>query len=98
VRHSHGVASALAAVHDIRFILCGFDAETREPIVANEFISVDLEENMDRAAIAAAINWQTQRERIVYHIAAVMRGWLGFGLTRDGNFTALADSPLLRTV
>jgi len=65
VRHFHGVASAPAAVHDVRFILRGFDAETGEPLVANEFMSADLEANMDMAAIAAAINWQTQRERVV---------------------------------
>jgi hypothetical protein len=65
VRHAHGVASASAAVHVIRLIPCGFDAEMGEAIVANEFISADLEANMDMAAIAAAINWQSQRERVV---------------------------------
>ena len=80
------VARAPAAVHNIRFVLSVFDARTGEVLVHNETISADLEANVGTAAIAAAINRQTQRERVVEHIASVMRGWLGFGPDQRREF------------
>jgi len=80
------VARAPAAVHNIRFVLSIFDARTGEALVSNETISADLEANVGTAAIAAAINRQTQRERVIEHIAAVTRGWLGFGPDQRREF------------
>lgn len=83
------VARAPAAVHNIRFILSVFDAQTGEALVSNEAISADLEANVGTAAIAAAINRETQRERVVAHIEAVMRGWLGFGPDQRREFYSI---------
>ena len=80
------VARAPAAVHNIRFVLSVFDAQTGEVLVSNERISADLEANVGTAAIAAAINRQTQRERVIEHIASVTRGWLGFGPDQRREF------------
>jgi len=80
------VARAPAAVHNIRYVLSVFDAETGEVLVANKTISADLEANVGTAAIAAAINRQSQRERVIEHIAAVTRGWIGFGPDQRREF------------
>lgn len=80
------IARAPAAVHNIRFVLSVLDARTGEVLVSNETISADLEANVGTAAIAAAINRQTQRERVIAHIDAVMRGWLGFGPDQRREF------------
>lgn len=80
------IARAPAAVHNIRFVLSVFDAKTGEVLVNSETISADLEANVGTAAIAAAINRETQRERVIEHIAAVTRGWLGFGPDQRREF------------
>lgn len=80
------VARAPAAVHNIRFVLSVFDAETGEPLIENQSISADLEANVGAAAIAAAINRQSQRERVIEHLASVTRGWLGFGPDQRREF------------
>lgn len=83
------VARAPAAVHNIRFVLRVFDARTGEPLTDGEVISADLEANVGSAAIAAAINRQTQRQRVVDHLASVMRGWLGFGPDQRREFYSM---------
>jgi Family of unknown function (DUF6778) len=73
------VARAPSAVHNIRYVIQVLDAQTGDPLTAPQEISADLEAYVGAAAIAAAINGQTQRVRIVDHLANVTRGWLGFG-------------------
>ncbi len=80
------VARAPAAVHNIRYVLRVFDAQTGEPLIENQTISADLEANVGTAAIAAAINRESQRQRVVAHIAAVTRGWLGIGPDQRREF------------
>ena len=83
------VARAPAAVHNIRFALRVFDARTGVPLTDSEVISADLEANVGIAAVAAAINRQTQRSRVVDHLAAVTRGWFGFGPDQRREFYSI---------
>lgn len=83
------VARAPAAVHNIRFVMRVFDARTGEPLTESEVISADLEANVGIAAVAAAINRQTQRQRVVDHLAAVTRGWFGFGPDQRREFYSI---------
>ncbi len=83
------VARAPAAVHNIRYELSVFDAETGEPLIESQTISADLEAYVGLAAIAAAINRESQRQRVINHIAAVTRGWLGFGPDQRREFYSI---------
>ena len=73
------VARAPSAVHNIEFIIEVRDAATGQTLNAPELISADLEAYVGAAAVTAAINGETQRKRIVTHLDAVTRGWLGLG-------------------
>lgn len=73
------VARAPAAVHNIAYVIQVFDDETGAAITRPERIEADLEAYVGSAAITAAIQGQSQRVRIVDHIANVTRGWLGAG-------------------
>ena len=73
------VARAPAAVHNIAYVIQVFDGATGDPLTPPERIEADLEAYVGAAAITAAIEGQTQRVRIVDHIANVTRGWLGAG-------------------
>ena len=83
------VARAPSAVHNIQYVIAVFDARTAEPLVEPQEVSADLEAYVGSAAIAAAIQGQTQRVRIVDHIALVTRGWLGFGPDQRRSFSGL---------
>lgn len=83
------VARAPAAVHNIAYIVQIFDDETGEPITPPERIQADLEAYVGSAAITAAIQGQSQRVRIVDHIANVTRGWLGLGPDQRRTFQSI---------
>ncbi|AZQ66019.1 hypothetical protein EF888_02070 [Silicimonas algicola] len=91
VRRFHGVtpaavARAPGAVHNIDFDLQVIDARTRAPLTETQPVSADLEAHVGAAAITAAIEGETQRVRLVRHIAAVTRGWLGLGPDQRRSF------------
>ncbi len=83
------VARAPAAVHNIQYVVRAFDASSGAPLTEEQVINADLEAYVGSAAIAAAINGETQRNRIVAHLAAVTRGWLGFGPDQRRTFSGL---------
>ena len=83
------VAKAPSAVHNIRYVIQVIDTATGAPLTEPQLIEADLEAYVGAAAIAAAINGDTQRNRIVLHLAAVTRGWLGYGPDQRRKFTAL---------
>jgi hypothetical protein len=73
------VARAPGAVHNIKYDFQVFHAGTGEALTGSERISADLEAYVGSAAVIAAIQGDTQRVRIVRHLAAVTAGWLGIG-------------------
>ncbi len=83
------VSVAPAAVHNVRYALQIFDAQTREPLTETSNISADLDAFVGASAVTAALQGQTQRVRIVDHIARVQRGWLGRGADLRREFTSL---------
>ena len=80
------VARAPAAVHNITYGMQVFDSRTGEPLTEPQVIEADLVAFVGSSAVAAAINGNTQRVRIVRHLAAVTRGWLGFGPDQRREF------------
>ncbi len=80
------VARAPAAVHNITYGMQVFDTRTGEPLTEQKVIEADLVAFVGSSAVAAAINGNTQRVRIVRHLAAVTRGWLGFGSDQRREF------------
>ncbi len=85
----NAVANAPAAVHNVRYAIQIYDAQTREPLTETSNISADLDAFVGAAAVTAALEGQTQRVRIVDHIARVQRGWLGQGSDQRRQFTSL---------
>ena len=83
------VAGAPGAVHNIDFTMQVFDARTAEPLTPPVDFEADLEAYVGNAAVAAAIQGQPQRVRIVNHLAAVTRGWLGFGPDQRREFKSI---------
>jgi hypothetical protein len=87
----HGVTPiavyrAPGAVHNIKFALQVLDARNGQPLTDAELISADLEAKVGTAAVVAAIEGNTQRVRIVRHLAAVTEGWLGLGPDQRRTF------------
>lgn len=80
------VDRAPSAVHNIKFDIQVFDARTKQPLTEPQRIAADLEANVGTAAVVAAINGDTQRVRIVRHLAAVTAGWLGKGPDQRHTF------------
>ena len=83
------VARAPSAVHNIKFDLQVFDARTGEPLTEPQRISADLDAKVGSAAVVAAVQGDTQRVRIVRHLAAVIAGWLGTGEDQRRTFSSL---------
>lgn len=83
------VAAAPAAVHNIKFRLQVFDAATAEPLTEPVPIVADLEAYVGSAAMASAIRGEDQRSRIVEHLTAITRGWLGFGPDQRRTFQSI---------
>ncbi|MGI9389719.1 MAG: DUF6778 family protein [Boseongicola sp.] len=80
------VARAPAAVHNIGYGMQVFDSVTGEPLTEPQLISADLEAFVGASAVTAALKGDTQRVRIVRHLAAVTRGWLGLGPDQRRQF------------
>ncbi len=94
VGHFHAVtpvavARAPGAVHNIAYRTQVFDARTAEPLTEAQTIQADLEAFVGDAAIVAQIQGQSQRVRIVDHIAKVTAGWLGIGLDQRRAFESV---------
>ena len=94
LNHFHAVTPAAvsrapAAVHNISYDIQVFDAETKEPLTEPETIQADLEAYVGASAVTAALQGQTQRVRIVRHLAAVTAGWLGFGPDQRREFAGI---------
>ncbi len=83
------IARAPAAVHNISYQFQVFDADSGVALTQPTFIDADLEAYVGSAEIAAAIQGQTQRVRIVDHLAAVTRGWLGYGPDQRREFAGV---------
>ncbi len=83
------VARAPGAVHNIAFVMQIFDDATGRPLSSAERIQADLEAYVGAAAVTAAVQGQTQRVRVVEHIAQVTRGWLGDGPDQRRRFAAI---------
>ena len=83
------VARAPGAVHNIRFAIQVFDNETGTPLTEAETINADLEAYVGAAAVTAALEGNTQRVRIVNHLARVTRGWLGAGPDQRRRFSGV---------
>lgn len=82
------VARAPGAVHNIRYVIQVFDNATGAPLTEPETINADLEAYVGAAAVTAALEGNTQRVRIVDHLARVTRGWLGAGPDQRRRFTS----------
>ncbi len=94
LEHFHAVTPAAvarspAAVHNIAFVAQVIDDETGRPLTRPERIQADLEAYVGAAAVSAAIQGQTQRVRIVDHIANVTQGWLGLGPDQRRTFQSI---------
>lgn len=83
------VARAPAAVHNIAFQLQIFDAETAEPLTEAQLVEADLDALVGAAAVAAAVEGQTQRVRIVDHLTTVFRGIFGVGPDPRRTFSSI---------
>ncbi len=83
------VARAPAAVHNISYYTQVLDSETGQPLTERQLIQADLEAYVGPAAVAAAIEGQNQRTRIVQHISRVTRGWLGYGPDQRRTFNSI---------
>ena len=83
------MSRAPAAVHNIKYVAQVFDAETGEPLTEPESIAADLEAFVGASAVTAALEGNTQRVRIVNHLARVNRGWLGIGPDQRRTFSGL---------
>lgn len=73
------VATAPSAVHDIRYTIQVVDARTGAVLSPPQAIKADLPAFVGAAAVAAAVEGETQNVRITRHIARVTAGWLGLG-------------------
>lgn len=80
---------APAAVHNIKYELQVFDARTGKPLTAPQRIAADLEAHVGTAAVLAAIEGNTQRVRIVRHLASVTAGWLNLGPDQRRTFDGI---------
>ena len=83
------VSRAPAAVHNISFAVGVFDANSGDRLTDVEWVQADLEAYVGASAVTAALNGNTQRARIVRHLEAVMRGWLGIGPDQRREFQGI---------
>ncbi len=90
----HGVtpaamARAPSAVHNIKYKLWVVDVATDSTLMGPFEFSADLEANVGAAAIVAMQSGQSERVRIVDHLAETTRGWLGLGPDPRRKFMGL---------
>ncbi len=75
-----------AGVHNITFTAQVVDARTGAPLTPKDTIRADLIAFSGDEALAAEARGETQRKRIVNHVANVIAGWLGVGSDVRGSF------------
>jgi hypothetical protein len=90
----HGVTPAAinrspGAVHDITFRIAVVDRATRAVLVEPMRIEADLVAYTQSMAVLSRLDGQTERQRIVDHVADVAAGWLGTGPDVRGSFTSI---------
>ena len=78
-----------AAVHDIVFRIAVVDGRTREVLVPPERVTASLVAHTQTNAILSRLEGQTERQRIVDHVAEVVAGWLGTGPDARRTFVSL---------
>lgn len=83
------VATSPGAVHNIAYQMRVFDGATGDALTDQQLIRADLEAYVGSAAVTAAIEGNTQRVRIVNHLARVTQGWLGFGMDQRRTFSSI---------
>jgi hypothetical protein len=83
------LARAPSAVHNIAYYIQVFDSRTLQPLTDPIRIQADLPAYTQAAAIVAAQEGQTQKVRIISHLARVTQGWLGIGEDARGSFTSV---------
>lgn len=94
VRRFHGVTPvainrAPGAVHDITYTLWAIDAQTGRTIAGPARVEADMLAYTQTRAVLSAIDGETERARLVDHIAAVTAGWLGTGPDPRGSFVSI---------
>ena len=77
-----------AAVHDIAFRIAVVDMRTREILVPPERVTASLVALTQTNAVLSRLEGQTERQRIVDHVAEVVAGWLGTGPDARGTFVS----------
>jgi hypothetical protein len=90
----HGVTPAAvntspAAVHNIAYRISVLDARDGSTILGPVPVQASLLANTGANAIAAAKAGQTERARIVDHVAATTAGWLGVGPDVRDSFVSI---------
>ena len=75
-----------AGVHNITFTAQVVDARTSAPLTPKDTIRADLPALAGEEALAAEARGETQRKRIVEHVAKVIAGWLRTGPDVRGRF------------
>jgi hypothetical protein len=90
----HGVTpravnSSPAAVHNIAYRVWVKDARDGSTVLGPVPVRASLLANTGTNAIVAARAGQTERARIVDHIAATTAGWLGVGPDARGSFVSI---------
>ncbi len=68
-----------SGVHNIDFVIRVVDARSGETLAGPEAVQADLVGYVGGEAIAAEARGETQRVRIVSHVANTIAGWLGTG-------------------
>lgn len=90
----HGVTPlamsiAPSGVHSIAYRTWVMDVATNSTILGPDDIRADLEAHVGAAAIVAAQTGETERARIVDHLAEVTLGWLGLATDPRRSFLGL---------
>jgi hypothetical protein len=83
------VARSPAAVHDVAFRVAVVDRGTREVLVPPVRITAALPAYTQTNARLSRLQGETERQRIVDHVAEVMAGWLGTGPDARRTFVSL---------
>lgn len=78
-----------SAVHNISYTMQVVDARTGAAVTEPTLIAADFPALLREEAVAAETSGQTQRVRIVNHIANVTAGYLGLGPDVRNSFTTI---------